>query len=144
MLWLFRTCSTAKVMEHQTRRSAILKNELNIKGMHMSEIKTTVLQFMLESFIFFVFTNRDWVIYCKVFIGGSRKKLTRENIQKSLIGFITTPLYQLWWKRTANDISRATVLCTPHNNPLKEHNLFVDQQWSFKTNISRLLLGACN
>ena len=60
-----RTCTTAKVMEHQTRKSAILKNELNIKGMHMWEIKTTVLQFMLESFIFFVFTNRDWVSYFK-------------------------------------------------------------------------------
>ena len=136
-MWLFRTCTTAKVMEHQTRRGAILKNELNIKGMHMWEIKTTVLQFMLESFIFFF-------VFLSLLHGGSPKKLTRENIQKNLIGFKTTPLYQLWWKRKANDISRATVLCTPHNNPLKEHNLFVDQQWSFKTDIFRLLLEACN
>ena len=64
---------------------------------------------MLESFIFFVFTNRDW--------GESEQ----QTIFQELPFFVP-----------------------PHNNPLKEHNLFVDQQWSFKTNISRLLLGACN
>ena len=31
-LWHFRKCTTAKVIGHQTRRSAILKNGLNIKG----------------------------------------------------------------------------------------------------------------
>ena len=64
-------------MEHQTRRGAILKNELNIKGMHVrAEIKTTVLQFMLESFIFFFvfvfFFHKSWLsnlmqgLYCMV------------------------------------------------------------------------------